>query len=166
VVSAAWDEPLKIGQPTDGSELRVLEGHTGNITACAVSPDAAYAVSVSRDRTLKLWSIDAAKELATVPLQGELGCVALHPYLPLAACGDRRGNFHLLDLYSIGYGPIVVTAADQGGGLAVHCPACRQQHRLDDARLGEVIHCPTPSCDLRLRVNSFVLTGTASSAWR
>ena len=39
-------------------EVRLLEGHTGRVTALACSPDGQRAVSASRDHTLRVWDLE------------------------------------------------------------------------------------------------------------
>jgi hypothetical protein len=54
----------------------------------------------------------------------------------------------------------------QESGPIVRCPACQQEHPHGEGLLGEVIDCPTPDCDLRLRVNPFIVKGAHPSARR
>ena len=41
--------------------LRTLEGHTGGVWACAMSPDGARVVSASADNALKLWGAETGR---------------------------------------------------------------------------------------------------------
>ena len=54
-------------------------------------------------------------------------------------------------------GPVIVTGIERPAGLVVRCPKCFQEHPARPEWLGEVITCPTLDCDLRLRINSFVV---------
>jgi hypothetical protein len=45
--------------------LRDLAGHSGPVTACAVTPDGSRVVSASWDQTLKVWDLDSGHPLAT-----------------------------------------------------------------------------------------------------
>jgi hypothetical protein len=157
VISCAiWDAAT-------GKERATLTGHTGGVTACAISPDCSFVVSVSWDNTCKIWDATTGKERASLPLSGRSECVALHPRRQFAACGDAGGGVYLIDLVGIEYGPIVVTAVDRGEGPVVRCPSCRREHPLDESLLGTVFDCPTATCDLRLRVNPFVLRPAAAA---
>jgi hypothetical protein len=90
--------------------------------------------------------------------------MALHPYRPVVTCGDEGGGVYLAELVGVEYGPIIVTPVGRRrrlgrrGTIHLRCPRCRQEHPLDEDRLGAVIDCPTSECELRLRVNPFVLT--------
>jgi WD40 repeat protein len=156
VVSASDDNTLRLWDPHTGEALRTLRGHSGNVNACAVSPDGSFVFSASEDHTLKVWDGSTGDTILSAPLVGELESVAVHPSRPLVISGDQGGNVYLIDLVGIEYGPIIVTAIEAGGPATVRCPKCWQQHLLDDAWRGQVIDCPTPACDLQLRVNPSV----------
>jgi hypothetical protein len=57
----------------------------------------------------------------------------------------------------ISYGPIIVTAHERSGTLTVRCPACFEWHPIERGQLGQIITCPSPGCETRLRINPFVL---------
>ena len=61
VVSASWDNTLKVWDARTGAELLTLEGHTDAIHGCAVSPLGDYLVSASGDGTLKVWGLDRSR---------------------------------------------------------------------------------------------------------
>ncbi|MDT9283250.1 MAG: WD40 repeat domain-containing protein, partial [Limnospira sp. PMC 1293.21] len=43
-----------------------LTGHSRGVNAVAIAPDGYRAVSASKDKTLKLWDLESATELATL----------------------------------------------------------------------------------------------------
>jgi len=46
--------------------LRTFEGHTDSVNSVAVTPDGAFAISVSDDKTLRLWDLETGELLRTV----------------------------------------------------------------------------------------------------
>ena len=166
LVSASADGTLKLWDHSTGEVLLTLDGHAGEVRGCAVTPDGSFVLSSSEDRTLKIWNQSTGKPQLTLPLGGGLTCTAVHPSLPIAASGDQGGNLYFVDLVGIEYGPIIVTAVGRGGRRTVRCPKCWQVHPLDETWLGQVIDCPTPTCDLRLRVNPFFAGGRQGNLLR
>jgi WD40 repeat protein len=57
VVSASHDQTVRIWEPASGSELWCCQGHTGPVTALAVSPDGRWLLSGSFDQTVRLWRV-------------------------------------------------------------------------------------------------------------
>jgi WD40 repeat protein len=157
VVSSAWGK-LELWDAERGDKLRTLEGHGGYVWGVAFSPDGSFVVSVGEDATLKVWDVQVGYELAMLPLLSSGHAVACHPTSPLLVCGDAGGAVYFVDLIGIDYGPIIVSGVATEDGHRLRCPKCWHQHSLDEAWLGQVIDCPTPTCDLRLRVNPFVAT--------
>ena len=68
IVSASWDNTLKVWDARSGEARLTLQGHTDWVNGCAVSPDGAFIVSASWDNTLKVW--DARSGEARLTLQG------------------------------------------------------------------------------------------------
>src|SRR5262249_20181860 len=56
---------LRLLDAKNGRELAVLNGHTGNVTACAIAPDGRRAVSTSWDRTVRIWDLTTHACLVT-----------------------------------------------------------------------------------------------------
>ncbi|PWB53142.1 MAG: hypothetical protein C3F13_09925, partial [Anaerolineales bacterium] len=159
IISASQDRTLKLWDAACGQELRTLSGHTNFAFAFAFSPDGTWIVSASQDKTLKLWEAASGQELATLPLPGILDCVALHPWKPLAACGDYGGSLHFIELVGVVYGPIIVTPIIKKHlfkpELSIRCPACQHRISINQDQLDTELTCPTPGCGLHLKINSF-----------
>ena len=66
VVSASYDQTLKVWDLETGQELRTLAGHSDSVNAVAVCPDGRRAVSASDDKTLKVWDLETGQELRTL----------------------------------------------------------------------------------------------------
>ena len=62
-----WFRPLHpcLDAP-GGALLRTLEGHSGGVTAVAVTPDGRRAVSASSDHMLKVWDLDTGRAQRTL----------------------------------------------------------------------------------------------------
>ena len=167
IVTASADNTARVWDAATGRERAVLTGHTDSVVACAVSPDSSYTVTAGYDHTARIWDAATGRERAILPLLARGERAALQPWRPSAVCGDQGGNVYLFDLVGIEYGPIAVTAVGLGKGdaPAIRCPKCSQLHRLNEAWLGEVIECPTPRCDLSLRVNSLVARMPERGHW-
>ncbi|MCD4843867.1 MAG: TIR domain-containing protein [Methanosarcinales archaeon] len=62
-----WLCPLQSSlTPPGGPLVRTLEGHTGPVSAVAVTPDGRFAVSASSDRTLKVWDFKKGEIVRTL----------------------------------------------------------------------------------------------------
>ena len=62
IVSASYDDTLKIWDVESGSLLQTLEGHQGTVYSCCISSDDRFIVSASYDRSLKVWDISDVRE--------------------------------------------------------------------------------------------------------
>jgi hypothetical protein len=158
IASASADKTVRIWDVASGSEQRAFRAHTHPVRCCAVSPDGALLASGDEAGNVRVWDSATGAERATIALLGIVGCIVLHPSVPMAVCGDLGGNLYLIDLVGIEYGPIIVTAADEEEGRTVRCPICHERLPLEAARLGQVVDCPRPGCDGLMRVNTFVTT--------
>ena len=64
---SAWLRPLAADlTPPGGPLLRTLTGHSGEVSAVAVTPDGKQAVSASGDKTLKVWDLETGRALRTL----------------------------------------------------------------------------------------------------
>ena len=77
----------RIGIGIGDASIRQFRGHRGAITDLAVTPDGRYAVSGSKDRTVRLWDVAAGSEIRTLgafeskaaSFIGEVAAVAISP---------------------------------------------------------------------------------------
>ncbi|MES2208009.1 MAG: pentapeptide repeat-containing protein [Pseudomonadota bacterium] len=61
LVSAMWDNTLKVWDTDSGECIKVLKGHTQWIRGCAVSSDGKLIASASEDHTLRLWDTNTGE---------------------------------------------------------------------------------------------------------
>ena len=57
VVSASWDETVRVWDAATLSCVATLEGHTDRVVSAWFSPDGTRVVSASRDRTVRVWDV-------------------------------------------------------------------------------------------------------------
>jgi len=157
IVSACKDGTLKIWDAGTGAELLTLEADTGLVTGCGFSSDGQWIVA-SGDGGPRVWDADSGALVAQSAGVGVALCAAWHPWQPRLTCGANSGLVYRMEVVGIELGPVIVTATEDGPGLAVRCPACQASRPLDRARLGADITCPDGGCGRTLRVNTFVLS--------
>lgn len=62
-VMCTQDGALRLWDTATGREVRLLNGHKGDITCLAFAPDGRLAVSGGVDKTLRLWEVQTGREL-------------------------------------------------------------------------------------------------------
>ncbi|KAL0953924.1 hypothetical protein HGRIS_005089 [Hohenbuehelia grisea] len=74
LLSASEDGTLCLFRARDWSVLRTLKGHKGRVNSVAVHPSGKVALSVGKDRTLRMWDLMRGKGSASTKLgkEGEL----------------------------------------------------------------------------------------------
>jgi WD40 repeat protein len=81
--------------PADATEApRRWAGHDGPVRRVAVSAANELAVSVSDDKTLRIWTFTGGQQ-ALLPIAGNGQTLALHSTSKLIACGDDGGFVYL-----------------------------------------------------------------------
>ena len=161
IVSAGEDKTLRVWDAAAGQPLRTLRGHTNTVTECVFSPDGRFIVSTGRDKTLRVWDPGKGDMLTCIPLPSALNSVGLHPIAPQMVCGGVGGVVTQLYLVGIEYGPIIITTKARKQWikheLFMRCPACQQEHPVEEKQLGSDLTCPTPGCGIRIRLNPFTI---------
>lgn len=75
MLSAGWDDSLKIWDAGSGDCLLTLSGHSGSVRGCAWSPDGRRVLSSSEDDSLKIWDAGSGECLLTLSGNGIVyGC--------------------------------------------------------------------------------------------
>ncbi|ETO05897.1 WD repeat-containing protein [Reticulomyxa filosa] len=63
IVSASYDNTVRIWDVISGKQLQVLRGHTDRVFTAKFSPDGHNVVSCSKDGTIRLWDINTETEI-------------------------------------------------------------------------------------------------------
>ena len=86
--------------PTGQAE-RTLSGHSGGVSAVAITPDGQRAVSASSDQTLKVWNLQTGELLASMTLDGSVWCVAVAGDGATIVAGDAAGSVYCFTLVNL-----------------------------------------------------------------
>lgn len=68
LLSASEDGTLSLFHARDWTVLRTLKGHKGRVNCVAVHPSGKLALSVGKDRTLRMWDLMRGKGSASTKL--------------------------------------------------------------------------------------------------
>jgi WD40 repeat protein len=115
-----WDKTIKLWRVADGSLVRTLTGHTGEVVSVVFSPDGRLLASGSGDGTIKLWRVADGSLVRT--LTGHTGAVTSVSFSPdgrllASGSGDRT-----IKLWRVADGSLVRTLRGHThGGLRAWC---------------------------------------------
>ena len=101
IVSASWDNTIRIWDSVTGECKRVLEGHTDDVNSAAYSPDGGEIVSASRDKTIKVWNANDFREVYSYSLPSTCADASFSPDGRTIAVACNDGN-----IYLIGFPPL------------------------------------------------------------
>ncbi|MCM2257685.1 MAG: hypothetical protein NDJ94_18785, partial [Vicinamibacteria bacterium] len=79
LLSAGWDQVLRVWDVADGQPLATLQGHTGYVVALALSHDGRRVATGSLDHTVRLWRLDGRLERSIVGHEAAVAAVAWSP---------------------------------------------------------------------------------------
>ncbi|ODV83410.1 hypothetical protein CANARDRAFT_203312 [[Candida] arabinofermentans NRRL YB-2248] len=70
LLSAAEDGKIIIWRTKDWEQFGILKGHTGTVNDLSIHPSGRVAISISTDKTLRLWNLMTAKKASSLKLKG------------------------------------------------------------------------------------------------
>ena len=98
LVSASFDNTLKLWDVASGTVLRTMEGHTGIVLSVAVSPDGKLIASGASDNSIRLWEVPQNDPTRTVQAhEGKSLTLALSPDGKTLATSDETGVVRLFE---------------------------------------------------------------------
>jgi len=71
VAAGSWDQTIRIIDPFNSKELRVLKGHTSSITHLNFSVDSKLLQTNSRDYEILYWDVESGKRLDAIDITVE-----------------------------------------------------------------------------------------------
>ena len=63
VATGSWDCTSRIWRLPEGSQVKVLKGHDGNVTSVAFGHDPGHLVTAGYDGIIKMWEISSGRVL-------------------------------------------------------------------------------------------------------
>ena len=92
LVTASFDQTLKLWDVATQATMRTMEGHTGIVLTVDVSPDGKLIASGSSDRTIRLWDVPKSDPISTRKIhENSVTAMATSKDGSLIATGDDKG---------------------------------------------------------------------------
>lgn len=88
----------RVGDAPGGAGLAVLSGHEDKVHAVAASPHGRRALSGAKDRRLRLWDLEAGREVSREPTSGAVLLLAVRPDGRRMAAGTDDRKVLVFDL--------------------------------------------------------------------
>ncbi|XP_059419370.1 telomerase protein component 1 isoform X2 [Carassius carassius] len=95
VATTSFDGQVEMWDVANGCRTAHMNAHSNKITGCDVSPDKKLFATVSLDLTLKVWSAQKSKEVASLVNPSPLNCVKFDLESQLVAVGCWDGAVRL-----------------------------------------------------------------------
>lgn len=98
LISAGYDEQIRLWDPNTGKELRVLEGHKGGVQRIALSADGKWLASCGHNKDVYLWEFETGKVRRKFPRHYQpILRLSLSPNGKRLVCSSIRGRLRLWD---------------------------------------------------------------------
>ena len=78
--------------------MRTLAGHSDRVEAVALTPDGRYAMSGSKDKTIKVWDWQQGTLAASFAGEGAMMTLTITPHDRTVIAGDEVGRMYFLRL--------------------------------------------------------------------
>ena len=125
VASASWDGSIGLW-PLDGTEPRILKGHTSGVNAVSFSADHSRLYSASSDGTLRVWDVETGGEkqqllrhgfgINRLVLNAQQGWIAYGAVDGVTRVIDAESGEHITD-FTLERRPILALALSPDGGM-------------------------------------------------
>jgi WD40 repeat protein/tRNA A-37 threonylcarbamoyl transferase component Bud32 len=98
LITGGKDNAIILWDVATGERLYSLEGHTRDVRGVAITRDATTLVSASHDTSVRIWDFARRVEVARLPGESGLWCLALSPDGKLAATAGHDRAVRLWDV--------------------------------------------------------------------
>ncbi|QHG17634.1 hypothetical protein A6V25_12855 [Nostoc sp. ATCC 53789] len=112
VISASYDNTLKVWNLATGEEQFTLNGHSHWVNAVAVTPNGQQVISASIDNTLKVWNLATGEEQFT--LNGHSSYVNAVAVTPNGQQVISASYDNTLKVWNLATGEVIATFAGEG----------------------------------------------------
>lgn len=153
---------IKVWHCQSGIEFLSFPAHGAAVSTIIFSPDGRFICSRSlTEGSLKLWDLTTGQWLAEYRSGADIRTAALDRRWRRMAVGSSGGEFDLLELKNLSFGPAIATSwRDSSGRYGCTCPICARWQEIREPSLGDETTCR--SCGGAIRLNRFAL----AAEWR
>lgn len=98
VASGSKDRTVRIWSILDKKEVRILKGHTDEISSITYSSDGKFIASGSKDSTIRIWDIKKSKEIKRFYISSMVKSIAYSPDGNFVAVGNYNGFIEIWNI--------------------------------------------------------------------